>query len=285
MKLSSVQKMVTLFAFICLTGCTGQAGIIPSPEMTATQPAVTTSTITPTETHTPEPTPTLTATPAIIDRACSPLSGIDLNELYAITSNTFDFKSAFSDLGHPGIDLAFFKYKNFSTMLGLPVQALLPGYVVEVVDDRFPYGNMILIETPLSMVSEEFIQSIALPTPIPQENIEAFSTCDKDMTSISWSADKKSIYSLYAHLESKPDFQTGDWVSCGEQIGAIGITGNSVAEHLHLEVRIGPANAKFNTIAMYMADDTPEERYNYCIWSISGNFQAVDPAAFWRDIH
>ncbi len=168
-------------------------------------------------------------------------------------------------------------------MYGLPVQSILPGKVTQVIDNRFPYGNMIIIETPLIGLTPELLASISMPTPIPQQNIEAWSTCDKEMTPISWSEDTKSIYILYSHLESKPAFEPGDTVECGQVIGAVGITGNSVAEHLHIEIRIGPSEARFGSIAAYTKDATPEERYNYCIWSLSGRFQAVDPAVFWKD--
>ncbi len=173
-------------------------------------------------------------------------------------------------------------------MRGLPVQSMLPGKVVQVGEDRFPFGNMILIETPLSMLSPELLQALPLPTPIPEESIEMWNPCDKEIAPIPWSKDSKSIYILYSHLESRPDFQIGDAVACGQQIGAVGITGNSIAEHLHLEMRTGPSDARFGTIAMYTNSvytevPTPEERYNYCIWTNSGRFQAFDPASFWKE--
>lgn len=264
-----------------LTGCTSQATVMPTTTaFPSTAPSFTPQ---PSLTSTPEPTPTSTATLIPYAGVCSPLNGIGLNELHSITSNNFSYPSPFSDLGHPGVDLAFFQHGSFSTMVGLPVQSVLPGRVVQVVDDRFPYGNMILIETPLNALSTDLIRSLSIPTPIPEENIDAWSTCAKDMSPIAWSEDSKSLYLLYSHLESRPDFQVGDAVGCGQIIGAVGITGNSVAEHLHLEMRIGPSNAQFGSIATYTEQATAEERYNYCIWSISGRFQAIDPAIFWKD--
>lgn len=282
MKKSYWALLSWVFFGILLTACADQTATLtqvpPSPAVQTTP----LPTLTLTSTSTPLPTETLTPTVEPVSGACSPLGGIGLNELYAITSNPFNPGSAFSDTGHPAVDLAFFTFKNFSTMRGLPVQSLLPGKVVVVVSNRFPYGNMIMIETPLSSLSPDLLKVIPIPTPIPEENIELFSTCSKDMLPIDWSEGIKSIYILYSHLETKPEFKAGDLIACGQQIGAVGISGNSIAEHLHLEMRIGPSSARFGTISMYTEDATPEERYNYCIWSISGRFQAVDPSSFWK---
>ncbi len=173
-------------------------------------------------------------------------------------------------------------------MLGHPVQAILPGKVVMVVDDRFPYGHMILIETPMEMLPDGILPPGVLPTPIPADNIALFDPCAQnplfeDMPSIQMDVQHRSIYSLYSHLKDKPAFDVGDMVTCGQTVGTVGITGNSVAEHLHLEIRIGPSAALFDTFAMYQPDVTAEERYNYCIWSTSGRFQAIDPARLWED--
>ncbi len=268
-----------------LVSCSNQqvaATVPPLPPISSTTPTLASS---PTSTSTPYPTPTSTPTSVPLDGVCSPLKGIGLEELHSITSNTFSYPSAFTDIGHPGVDLAFFTHGSFTTMYGLPVQSVLPGRVTQVIDNRFPYGNMMIIETQLSQLSPELLASISLPTPIPQQSIDAWSTCDKEMAPISWSEDEKSLYILYSHLENKPDFKPGDAVECGQTIGAVGITGNSVAEHLHIEVRIGPSNAQFGSIATYTQDATPEERYNYCIWSISGIFQAIDPEFFWKDFN
>lgn len=283
MKVHLLRRLSFLLLGTFLVSCSGPqaaATVPPSPTISSTTPGLASS---PTVTSTPYPTPTLTPTLVPPGGVCSPLSGIGLEELHSITSNTFSYPSAFTDIGHPGVDLAFFTHGSFTTMYGLPVQSILPGRVTQVIDNRFPYGNMMIIETPLSQLSPELLVSISLPTPIPQQSIDAWSICDKEMTPITWSEDEKSLYILYSHLEYKPEFKPGDVVECGQTIGAVGITGNSVAEHLHIEVRIGPSHAQFGSIATYTQDATPEERYNYCIWSISGIFQATDPALFWKD--
>ena len=233
--------------------------------------------------------PTIAPSPtfAVVQSVCSPLADIDLIDLHSITSQAFKSPTAFQDDGHPAVDLAFFTFEGLSSMMGHPVQAILPGTVVEILDNRFPYGNGILIETQLDQISDSLLSSLLLPTPIPDENISLFNPCTHNpayegLEAVEMSTGNRSLYTLYAHLLTPPDFQEGDTISCGQTIGAVGNTGNSVAEHLHLEVRIGPSHANFGSLAMYQPDATAQERYNYCIWSLSGRFQAIDPAIFWQ---
>lgn len=287
--LRKTSALISLLLFLFVAGCKNNS-ISPTPTQllpTATHPAPIstqepTKTIQPTLTVTPSPT----STTAILTSICSPLQDISLEDLHSITSQGFKSPSPFLDDGHPAVDLAFFTFEDLPSMLGHPVQAILPGKVVQVLDNRYPYGNMILIETSLELLPENILPMAAYPTPIPAENVAMFSPCTQDplysaMTPIEMSTDTRSLYTLYSHLKDKPALKTGDLVACGQTIGAVGITGNSVAEHLHLEIRIGPAEARFNSLAMYQPDATTEERYNYCIWSTSGRFQPIDPALFW----
>ena len=46
------------------------------------------------------------------------------------------------------------------------------------------------------------------------------------------------VRTLYAH-QDRLDVSVGDAVEAGEQIGAVGSTGRSTGDHLHLEVRVG----------------------------------------------
>lgn len=48
----------------------------------------------------------------------------------------------------------------------------------------------------------------------------------------------QSVYSIYAHL-SVTHVESGDRVKQGDQVGEIGLTGNTSGPHLHLEVRLG----------------------------------------------
>lgn len=277
-------KKFFLLAFFVFTlsSCSQPTG---TAQITSTVPVTETATVAPTATS--APTPTATRLPLITD-GVSPLQGIETSELRLVTSNPFKFKYPYveasgSDYNHTGIDLAFFKFKDFTTVLGHPIQAVLPGKVVEALTDRWPYGNMILIETPLSRLSPEFLTSLALPNPYAASEISAHSSCQPDPTRISWSENNTSIYILYAHMQSPSPFKAGEPVNAGNIIGAVGHSGNAIvgAEHLHLEVRVGPSDAQFGTISDYKPDSTEEERYNYCIWALSEVFQPIDPTILW----
>ena len=284
--------LVMVFTLAACATASSPVEVVNTTTPVHTMPATKSADPTQTPQLTPSPSPTIAPTPTAaiesIEAFCSPLQGIELKDLHSITSQAFTAPSPFLDDGHPAVDLAFFTFDGLPSMLGHPVQAVLPGKVVMVVEDRFPFGHMILIETPLEMLPESVLAPVSIPTPIPAENIALFDPCTqnplfKDMSPIQMDMQHLSVYSLYSHLKDKPTFAVGDVISCGQTIGAVGITGNSVAEHLHLEIRIGPSAARFNTFAMYKPDATVEERYNYCIWSSSGRFQAIDPARFWQD--
>lgn len=52
--------------------------------------------------------------------------------------------------------------------------------------------------------------------------------------------------SLYAHMNSRPDWEPGQGISQSQTVGPLGNTGNSFGAHLHLEIHIG-ANIVWNT--------------------------------------
>jgi murein DD-endopeptidase MepM/ murein hydrolase activator NlpD len=150
--------------------------------------------------------------------------------------------------------------------------------VILVENNRFPYGYMLMVETPLSQVDPSFLPFIPQPTPLPVSVYTTEERCPVTGSPVTWNTSGKSIYVLYAHLSQLPEPAVGDGVSCGQPIGYAGTTGNSAEEHLHLEMRIGPSGAHFSSIASQHSSATLEERYNYCIWSTSGVFQPFDPA-------
>ena len=47
----------------------------------------------------------------------------------------------------------------------------------------------------------------------------------------------KHIYTLYAHMD-QITVQNGQWVNTGDQVGVVGLTGNTTGPHLHFEVRL-----------------------------------------------
>jgi murein DD-endopeptidase MepM/ murein hydrolase activator NlpD len=92
---------------------------------------------------------------------------------------------------------------------------------------------------------------------------------------------KHSIYLLYAHMEAPPVFEPGQDVLCGQAIGTVGMSGNALNPHLHLEVRVAPAGIQLESMAHYDNSATPQEMVNYCRWRVSGLFQLVNPMQLW----
>jgi murein DD-endopeptidase MepM/ murein hydrolase activator NlpD len=276
---------LSIFLLIFLCGCTSAAA---TPAATDTAAPIFTLTASPTASQTPEPTATATSIP-LIAQIVSPLRGIPLSDLNGITSNPFTLKYPFSEgptdsPNHPAVDLGFYHYLSLNSDVGFPIQAILPGNVVEALDNRYPYGNMILIETPLNRLSPEFITSLKIPEPYSDQEIKTRSTCQPDQTRIQWSQTDQSIYVLYAHMQNPPVQKAGDEIKAGDLLGGIGASGHAAVggEHLHLEVRVGPSAAKFGVISDYLSSSTSEERYNYCIWALSEVFVPIDPSLFWN---
>ena len=274
---------LTVLVCLSLAGCGNTAAKTAGTPTSA-------PTIEPTFTVTPQPSQTATATipptptTEVALQACSPLQGIDRSQLRLITSYAFITPNNYVESGHPAIDFSFYQFTNqltgqqYTTFAEFPVQAILPGKVILIENDRFPYGNMVLIETPLDQIGAGFSPTILTPTSLPTSIYTTDDRCPVSGTQVSYDPTTKSIYTLYAHLASLPLVKEGDTVSCGQLIGYAGKTGHAAEDHLHLEVRIGPSLAQFGSIGAYHASNTPEERYNYCIWALSGIFQAIDPA-------
>jgi murein DD-endopeptidase MepM/ murein hydrolase activator NlpD len=270
----------------CLTACTPapQRPLAASPTILPTktlitpsatiQPATATSNP-PTATFTPlSPTATLTAAPGV--EVCSPLQGISLAELPQIVTNPFDPPRPGLDDGHHGVDLSFYRHGDLVGMVGLPVLSVLPGTVAAAVTDRPPYGNMIIIETPLDSIPPAWEANFQLPAPVPTVTPPNL-TCPVQPDFANLDVNRRSLYLLYAHMNKPTLLEPGQTVACGNPLGEVGTTGNSVNLHLHLEVRIGPAGARFDGMAHYIGDATTQEMLNYCAWRVSGLFQMIDP--------
>jgi murein DD-endopeptidase MepM/ murein hydrolase activator NlpD len=234
----------------------------------------------------PKPPPTLTpdrtpspipATPAPTGEArlCPPFPGASQADLIAAISNPFNPPPPGSDDPHQAIDLAV--QQNGLALAGGPVQTVLGGRVAMVTEDRFPYGYTLLVETPLDELPETWPAGLPLPTPAPTLPPPAALTCPEVTPPVPLDETRRSLYILYAHLQEKPAFQPGDPVECGQLIGYIGQSGNALNPHLHLEVRLGPAGARFASLAHYDNTARPEEMGNYCLWRVSNLFQLVDP--------
>lgn len=259
------------------SGCAA-ATSTPRPSPTPTLPPTSTATISPSPSLTPSATGTSTFTPTPVPQVCSPLAGIGLDELPSLmTGDKFNPPAPGQDSGHHGVDFAFYRHGSLTTMLGLPVQSILPGRVAAVIDNRKPYGNAIIIETPLEDLPFQSSSTIKEMPAAPTVQSDPRLTCPKPQEEPWLNSQKRSLYTLYAHFNKPPPVKAGETVSCGQTIGEVGTTGNSVNPHVHLETRLGPSGASFSSLGHYDTRLSDEERSNYCTWRVSGWFQMFDP--------
>jgi len=220
-------------------------------------------------TQTPPP-----ADPTAAERSpelCSPLEGFTLEALQAAVNNPYFPPGPGDDRPHHGVDFAVTGPYGIAQP-GHPVQAVLPGHVSMALAGRFPYGNALLVETPLEQVPASF----ALPTLAPTVQPLAALTCPTAGPP-AWDFTNRSLYLLYAHLQDPPTLEPGDALGCGQRLGSVGASGNALNPHLHLEARLGPGGARFESLAHYDSSASPLEMSNYCAWRVSGAFQMLDP--------
>lgn len=163
----------------------------------------------------PSPASSATITPSLTPafRLCSPLAWETIPELREIISDPYNPPPSGRDERHQGIDFSHYSRKGHNTIEGEPVQAVLTGGVAAVIQNRLPYGNMVMIETS----SDDL--------PITLRNALGM-------------AEGKSLYLLYAHFGHIPQVNVGERVQCGQVIGDVGMTGYYIFNpHLHLEER------------------------------------------------
>jgi murein DD-endopeptidase MepM/ murein hydrolase activator NlpD len=210
-------------------------------------------------------------------KVCSPLKEIVLSQIEKHIVNPYKPPHPGSDDPHQGVDIAILDKTNGYAIPGAPVQAILDGKVVLVIDDRFPYGNAILIETPLNQLPPGWFSYLQIPTPAPTLPPHPSLTCPVSGFFPNWDDNKRSLYLLYAHMLEPSRFKPGDPITCGDTLGAIGESGNALNPHLHIEARVGPAGVVFPGLAHYETRARPEEMEAYCLWRVSGVFQLLDP--------
>ncbi len=273
-----------IFLGLCLlTGCAPRAANLQPTQVQASPTFLPSQTPEITRTATPAPSLTASATlpaasPTPVFELCSPLEDITLAELGQpdLLKNPFQLPRPGNDDGHHGADFAYWSRGEHKAMLGISVYAALAGRVVSVIDNRQPYGNAVIIETPLENLPAAFFASLAAPAPAPTVQPAASLTCPVDPTAYN-AQPGRSLYLLYAHFNKTPLVTPGQAVSCGQTIGEVGTTGKSVNPHLHLETRVGPAGANFSSMSHYDTLASEPEKAAYCTWRVSGLFQMLDP--------
>lgn len=257
------------FLFVFMLAACGQAMIVPTPTEIHASASPTTPPPSPVAQRTPLFTPTTgfyftptpgggfllpTSTSLPPFQACSPLKDHTWTDLREIVTNPFDPPPPGKDIGHHGVDFAYYRRGDRLSIEGVPVQSVLPGIVAAVIHNRPPYGNMVIVETPSALVPDALAEFLG-------------------MTS------GQSVYLLYAHLKADPLVVLNQQVICGDEMGQVGNTppGWSSAPHLHLEVRTGPTGRRFTSMAYYDNSITLEEKSNYELWRTSGTFHMLDP--------
>lgn len=291
MRRAAARKPLALCLLIFLAACAPVSRPLASPttgpssQSTAATATASVTNTNPAPVRTPSSTPSPTApptaapaanTPLPVSSICSPLEGIELAELKDpdLLKTLFQAPRPGQDDGHHGVDFAYWSRGERTTMLGHPVLSVLNGRVAAVIKNRPPYGNAVIIETPLDRLPAGWLD--VLPTPAPTVPPPGNVSCPADPYNPG-EGTERSLYLLYAHLNQPTTLTLGQSVSCGGTIGEVGTTGRSVNPHLHLETRSGPSEATFLTMAHYDNAASEEEMRSYCAWRISGLFQLIDP--------
>jgi murein DD-endopeptidase MepM/ murein hydrolase activator NlpD len=278
----NIRIVCILISLLLLVGCV--PALSPTPVLTsvahavlptATKTPAPTRTLTSTPTPTPSPTP-VPATPTQAFEICSPLEGIKLSEMAQpdLLKNPFQAPRPGMDDGHFGADFAYWSRGTRKTMLGLPVLSVLNGRVAGIIHNHVPYGNAVIIETPLETVPAAWLPEFPIPAPTIQPAPNLY--CPPDPADYPAGAGR-SLYLLYAHFNQPPQVALGQSVTCGQAIGEVGTTGLSVNPHLHLETRVGPSGVIFPEMVHYDTAATDLEMSTYCTWRVRGLFQAFDP--------
>ena len=227
------------------------ATITPKADLTATQlaasivqkPAVV-------ESATPTEIPTEPAGFSI----CAPLKDILRDDLPRLISDGYDPPPRNrADDRHHGVDFAYYHWKAGGPIAGTGIQSVLAGWVAMALESTFPYGSVVIVETPSETIPEDLRIALNIST-------------------------GQSLYLLYAHMEENSlQVAPGDPVSACQIIGAVGRTGNTEAYHLHFETRLGPSGTTFDGMSAFTDQATDDEKRNYRLWRISGKYQHFDP--------
>jgi murein DD-endopeptidase MepM/ murein hydrolase activator NlpD len=183
---------------------------------------------------------------------CSPLASDPLADLPQIISDPYRPPPPHHDERHQGVDFSYYRRNGRTSIEGVGVQSALAGKVAAAVQDSFPFGNLVMIETPYVDLPSSLAQKLGM-------------------------APGESLYVLYAHMGKPPEVGMGDRLVACQPLGVVGKTGNAGVAHLHLETRLGPPGATFASMRYYDVHAAQQEKDNYVLWSMSGVFRHFDP--------
>ena len=283
-----IKKIIpTLLIVFVLNSCSGSSPVnIPITETPVNTLSVvpTMTTAIPSQVPTMKNLPTDTSEPTITATnqdsgrlVCSPVEGVLIDEIAGMVFNPFYPPVEGSDDPHQGVDLSDVDVNSQIARTGAGVNSVVSGKVIMVVKNRFPYGNAILIETPFEELPVNWQTTITNnPQSEPYNKTPAL-TCPQGWNEMSDSNSIPALFTLYAHLKNVPDLTAGELVNCGEAIGKIGMSGNALAPHVHIEMRYGPPSGLSGSMAHYDVSASIEEMSNYCRWRVSGWYRLIDP--------
>jgi len=207
----------------------------------------------------------------------SPFAGKDLDELASMISNPFNPPMVGSDDPHQGVDFSDVDEETKIAFPGRDVKSIVDGEVIGIMQDRFPYGNAILIKTieaSLPVNWRVYLKSLEIPG---SWNKNTSLTCPEGWNDAPENQNSLSLYILYAHLKDPIDVELGQQILSGDKLGAVGMSGNALVPHLHLEMRYGFNEDSIGSMAHYDVSATLDEMSNYCRWRVSGWYKLIDP--------
>ncbi len=274
-----MRKLIFITMLLMLLGCTPLQGSSVRSTDTPTEVITSTSTALPSLTavltETPSATPDIPTPTQQAYEVCVPLELETFDSLKLILSKPLDIPAFGADNGHHGVDFSYFQRDDRKSIQGIEIYAILSGKVVTPLEDDIPYGYTIIMETPLSDLPQSLHDTLTSGyLPVPDD--PHYRLYCPDVTPPALTGDL-SVYHLYAHMEVKPEVDTGDYITCGQNIGTVGNTGYSSNPHLHLETRLGPSGAEISNMAHYESSYTLDQLSTYCLWRMSGYFQLFDP--------
>jgi murein DD-endopeptidase MepM/ murein hydrolase activator NlpD len=226
------------------------------------------------------PTNTLmpaTNTPVPDAQVCSPVEGVQLEDITAMIYNPYYPPADGSDDPHQGVDFSDVDSETLIAKTGLGVTSIINGQVVMAMNNRFPYGNAILIESSFDSLPINWQNTILNGPKAENWKKSPALTCPSGWDLEPESTSDLSLFILYAHLENPPDLKFGQLIKCGETLGNIGMSGNALSPHVHIEIRYGPSSGLEKSMAHYDTNATLEEMSNYCRWRVSGWYRLLDP--------